>query len=315
MQQTGVYGLKDLLLNLGYNNLIDRGKFYQTSALYRGGDNRTALCIFKKDGGFKDYVTGDSGNLKKFILLHAEIDEKKINLDKVNVDEIIKNIDIQIDTKPKVKMENKIYPPEILLKLLPQHDYWIKRGISEDTIKLFKGGLAHSHKFRMRHTIPIYDESNNIIGFTGRYVLNIDNPNIAKWKHVGNKKNFIWPYHLNQKDIIDKNEVILVESPGCVFSLFEAGIKNVLCIFGLNISPKLINKLIAINPSKVIIATNNEESERGNNAAIGIQTKLAKFFDKNRVIIKLPYKKDFNEMLISGGEQTLKEWYLSGKEI
>lgn len=45
------------LTSLGYE-LEDRGSYWQSTALYRNGDNKTALQIYKDTGIWKDYVQG-----------------------------------------------------------------------------------------------------------------------------------------------------------------------------------------------------------------------------------------------------------------
>ena len=47
--------IESILVDLGYN-LDDRGEYWQTNAVYRGGDNKTALQIYKDTGVWKDYV-------------------------------------------------------------------------------------------------------------------------------------------------------------------------------------------------------------------------------------------------------------------
>lgn len=46
---------KTILENLGYK-LSDRGTFWQTSAIYRNGDNPTAIQVYKDTGVWKDFV-------------------------------------------------------------------------------------------------------------------------------------------------------------------------------------------------------------------------------------------------------------------
>ena len=46
-----------ILRNLGYT-LSDRGSYWQTSAIYRGGDNKTAISIYKDSGVWTDFVAG-----------------------------------------------------------------------------------------------------------------------------------------------------------------------------------------------------------------------------------------------------------------
>ena len=46
---------KNTLISLGYS-LQDRGDYWQTSAVFRRGDNKTAIQIWKDTGVWKDYV-------------------------------------------------------------------------------------------------------------------------------------------------------------------------------------------------------------------------------------------------------------------
>ena len=46
----------DTLISLGYR-LDDRGAYWQTNALFRNGNSRTAVQIYKDSGVWRDYVT------------------------------------------------------------------------------------------------------------------------------------------------------------------------------------------------------------------------------------------------------------------
>ena len=50
-----MHNIQEILQNLGYK-LKDCGAYWQTNALYRGGDNPTALQIYKDSGVWKDFV-------------------------------------------------------------------------------------------------------------------------------------------------------------------------------------------------------------------------------------------------------------------
>ena len=94
--------IRDILEQLGYK-LNDKGSYWQCAALYRGGDNSTALQIYKDTGAWKDYVqntpfmpfkqllvltlnTNDPTELKKYLGNNLEIgitvarDGKKLNI-------------------------------------------------------------------------------------------------------------------------------------------------------------------------------------------------------------------------------------------
>ena len=51
--------IKEVLLELGFK-LRDRGPYWQTNALWRNGDNFTAVQIYKDSGVWRDYVDGTS---------------------------------------------------------------------------------------------------------------------------------------------------------------------------------------------------------------------------------------------------------------
>ena len=42
--------LKDILLEIGYSNIIDSGKEFRTRPIYRDSGNNTSLCIKKSNG-------------------------------------------------------------------------------------------------------------------------------------------------------------------------------------------------------------------------------------------------------------------------
>ena len=46
---------RDVLEELGYK-LVDCGDSWRTSAIYRGGDNPTAVKVYKNTGVWTDYV-------------------------------------------------------------------------------------------------------------------------------------------------------------------------------------------------------------------------------------------------------------------
>jgi hypothetical protein len=49
--------IKEVLESIGYN-LIDCGNHWRTSAIYRNGDNKTAVQIYKNTGVWSDYAQG-----------------------------------------------------------------------------------------------------------------------------------------------------------------------------------------------------------------------------------------------------------------
>lgn len=272
--------VKEVLLELGYRPTRINNN-YRMPALYRSGDHPTALSVNVNTGDFYDWVAGKGGSLEMLAKLTLGQEDVGKYLDGFSAEETLSKIE-----------HVSVFDKKCLDALLPNYDYWKNRGISENTLKLFRNGVAHSNKLYQRSCFPIINPDGRIVGFSGRDIISKSN---IKWKHLGYKKNFIYPAYWNEAVLLEKRQVILVESIGDVLTLWENGIKNTLCLFGLYISSPVLGYLIKINPNDILISTNNEISGRGNDAAIKIQEKLVALFDQKNIRIALPPRKDFGE--------------------
>lgn len=276
--------IKTILEGLGYV-LLDRGKEWRAKPIYRQSDNDSSLRILKDSGKWIDFARGTGGDFKKLV----EISGGKIDF----------SLDIPIKKDPMVSLD-EIFDKKELENLKKDHSYWNDRGISSQTLDLFLGGvIPHTTKSSMynRYIFPIKNNRNEFIGVSGRWLGKKNSKNIPKWKHLGAVDSWVYPAFLNRNEIIFKKEIILVESIGDALALWEAGIKNFLVLFGLKIGRALLKSLIAADPNKIIISTNNDSENNfaGNNAAKKIQDTLLEFFDKDQVQIILPKCKDWGE--------------------
>lgn len=301
--------VRQVLQDLGYT-LLDRGREYRTKPLYRDSDNDNVLRIWKNSGQWVDFKENVSGSLEDLIRLTLKLK----SIDEAKQWVISRGIDassIEEDRPKALVSQPTIFDPEILIKLRKDDSYWEKRGISSSTLAPFKGGVATTGKMFNRYVFPIFNSENLLIGFSGRDVSSLTLDGRPKWKHLGDKKEWVYPAQINSKELKSKKEVILVESIGDMLALMENGISNVLVSFGLHLSNKMLYTLIALNPSKIIVAFNNDGSEdgAGNSAAEGVKAKLSSYFDYNQVVIKLPSTaKDFGEMHLKN-QSLVREWY------
>ena len=205
-----------------------------------------------------------------------------------------------LSPEPKIQVP-KNWPISLLDKLIFDYSYFEKRGVSAATQKYFRMGVALGGQLNKRVVLPVFNkEKTQITGFSGRlidYSLWHKENGVGKWKHLGEIRNATWPYE--PQEIQKANSIILVESPGCVLWLWEQGIKNVLCLFGVNISSKIIAYLISLNPARILISTNNELGSSnmgvGNKKALQIRETLTNFFSEERVLVALPDVKDFGD--------------------
>lgn len=289
MDKLNVY---DILSELGYK-LKDYGKEYRTKPLYRDSDNDTVLKIYKDTGhwfDFKENISGDFNSLVSMTLKMETPEQAKAWLKNKNFNFIQKD-----STKKPLIKATKTFDDLAIEDLDKDHSYWINRGIKLDVLELFRGGIIKKGKMKDRYVFPIFNSRNQIIGFSGR---DITNKNKIKWKHIGDKSSWCYPLFISLDQIKNEESVYLVESIGDCLSLYQAGVRNTIVTFGLEISVSILNLLLKLNLNKIYISLNNDYEKKlaGNIAADKAKCKLKRYFDLNQIEIKLPSKKDFGEM-------------------
>lgn len=289
--------VRTVLESMGYKP-EPNGRWFRMRAIYRDS-NSNSLSVNSETGWFSDFVTGEQGPLIRLVMKTKGWGEKDAR----------NYLRSQCYNAPKLQEEEKIeqkksFPKEFLEDLLPSYGFYKNRGISEETIKAFDGGVKTYGKMNNRFVFPIYGFDKKIIGIAGRDLF--QNSERPKWKILGQKNKFVYPFHLASKEIERQNRVILVESIGDALALYDAGIKNVLVLFGTAISKSLILFLIQMNVQDIIIATNNDPKadNPGLRAAESIKGSLFKFFRPECVRICLPEKKDFGEC----SKEEILEW-------
>lgn len=289
MDQVNVY---QILTDLGYK-LKDCGKEYRARPLYRDSDNDTVLKIYKDTGHWFDFKENISGDFSSLVGMTLKLEDPS------KAKEWLKDKNFEFHqpkevSKPLLKSTKK-FDLDLLSNLENNHSYWNKRNINNETLSQFKGGVGKAGKMKNRYVFPIFDIKNNIIGFSGRDITNLSK---IKWKHLGEKNDFIYPLFLNSEAIETQKEVILVESIGDMLNLYQAGIKNVLVTFGTSLSLGILNYLLKIDIKKIYISLNNDSNKNnaGNIGAEKTYSRLKRYFDDKQLKIALPSKKDFGEM-------------------
>lgn len=307
--------IEKALNELGFK-LSDRGAYWQTSAIWRNGDNPTAIQIYKNSGVWKDFVndighqpfarlvgtvlgTNDSNRIGRYI----KSEQKEVNFAE------------EFDNRVRIKMD-QVYSVDSLEKLLPHHKFYLDRGISLQTLNLYHGGYATAGKMFGRYTFPIFQErqKDKIVGFTGRALRYNEDSNFPKWKHIGQRRNWLYPIYIPtnegysfKESIESSGEVVIVESVGDSLALTENKILNHIVTFGLGVSSKQICELVALNPSKITIAYNNDSNKTVNaglESSIKDFIKLMDFFDVGKLLIKLPVDNDFSDMHLNNNFDT-----------
>lgn len=276
------------LRELGYN-LRDCGSYWQTSALFRDGDNKTALRIWKNTGWWTDFVEGNSGSFEK--LIRKTTGSSSLgHLIEYNLDEEI---------KPKILLkQEKTFSPESLKKLLPDYTYWNRRGIPTNTLKEYKCGLATGGKLYQRIVFPIFRRDGKIHGFSGRKV--IEENERPKWLHYGKSADWFYPYFSVEgvrEKIEEENRVFVVESIGDSMSLYRSGVENNIVAFTNKLNPKLVARLVSCGADICLSLNNdNDGQNRGFDGALISLLKLIEVMDITKIWFTPPPENDFGKM-------------------
>lgn len=221
---------------------------------------------------------------------------------------------VYIQPEPQPEVET-IYPDDCLARLVRDFTYWRKRGLSDETMDQFEGGIALTGKMKNRYVFPMRDQNGRIHGFTGRYILPISADfKVVRWKHLNASDQFVFNRAAVTKAIKQTGVAVLVEGPGCPLALAEVGIKEVLPAFGINPSSSLLSFLIPLKPRKIVISLNNEPDNhkatlKGNEAAEKVRQKLLHFFNEETVTIRLPKAKDWLDDTMDERKRFKEELY------
>lgn len=272
-------------------------------ALEGGDKSRNHLRIWTTSGAFR------CAKIAKDAPGDAPLDHNRIIRAHVyqNADPaLLAALESQIlDPEPKLEAD-KVYHESMLSQMLPDHRYWVGRGISEAVLRRFEGAMHPDNvpsKMAGRYLFPIRDyPSGRIVGWTGRLVQ--PNTFAPKWKHLCRSSRVMFPLTVTAPEIKRLRKVVLVESPGDALALAEGGIWCLGILLGLNLNSRWLGWLASVELHQIVISTNNDNigaaqsNGAGNKAAEKLRAKLVPFFGEERVVIRLPNAaKDWGDTL------------------
>lgn len=171
--------------------------------------------------------------------------------------------------------------------------YYLDRGYSKEILTKYDVGFCNipGKQMHNRAIVPIYDENHiYAVGFTGRSVFSqckkckfYHDPQerckfFPKWRHSKGfiKEKFVYNYWYAKEFISQSRVVVLVESPGNVWKLEEAGIHNSLGIFGTALNQGQRELLDKLGVMTVILLMDNDKA--GYDAAQKIIHEYSNFY-------------------------------------
>ncbi len=212
--------------------------------------------------------------------LNQDYSNLKIDLDAIEKKSFAKQIDTL--TKQGGKSDLRVSRQLIRSSLVIPSQYYIDRGYSAKILDRYDVGYcsAKGKQMTWRVVVPIYDEDDNYVGCTGRSILpecskcglyhseNYDCPSheyrnrYTKWKHSDGFRKEDYLYNLNfaKKHIQETTAIVLVESPGNVWRLEEAGIHNSVACFGATLNEGQKALLDGTGALSIIVLGDNDEA-------------------------------------------------------
>ncbi|MGL5417142.1 MAG: DNA primase [Clostridium sp.] len=333
------------------NDIVDI--ISETVKLKRSGRNYMGICPFHHEKSpsfsvsqdkqiYKCFGCGEAGNVLTFVMKQRNInfvDACKILAEKVNIplgleDKSNSKVNMKKDLLYKVNVEAARYFFANLQKKKEKKEYFLRRGISETTIKRFGLGYAEEgwqnlkgylnkkgfndeilleaglilksekngttyDRFRNRVMFPVFDYKGRVIGFGGR-VLDDSKP-----KYLNSPETLIFQkgtnlYGLNFaiKNKVTERYFIMVEGYMDLISLNQYGIHNVVASLGTALTVKQA-RLLKRYADKVIISFDADVA--GQTATLrGLEILKEAGFDIK--VLKVPEGKDPDEFVRNNGK-------------
>lgn len=216
-------------------------------------------------------------------------------------------------------------------------EYLINRGLTKNTIKIFKVGFVHDSwdyltetvrgkgftresidksglfgkgkqgpvdRFRSRILFPIMNRSEKVIAFGGR-VFESDDP--AKYMNspetpLYHKSEIFYGYHKTAPDIRSENAAVLVEGYMDFLQLYQGGIQNVLAVSGTAFTERHALQIGKIT-QKVYLAYDGDEA--GRKAALRAGYSLLQN-GIEAMVIKVPKNLDPDDWMRAEGIEAIK---------
>jgi 5S rRNA maturation endonuclease (ribonuclease M5) len=250
----------------------------------------------------------------------SKIKISKKELEKRTFSNIIKNIVIEKNNEETSKITRNTVRKSLIIPC----KYFIDRGFDKSILDKYDIGFCDKPEKEMynRAVVPVYDNDHKfVIGCSGRSIfykcdsckcyhdkntqcpVEEDRWKYPKWKHNKNFKsqNHLYNYWFAKEHILSTTKVVLVESPGNVWRLEQAGINNSVAIFGSSLSDRQKILLDGSGAMTIIVVMDNDEA--GEKASLSIANKCKNTYNIINVKINKP---DVAEMSVEEINKEIK---------
>lgn len=254
--------IETILEHLGYENIRDRGKYYQFPN--KDGDNLTACSVLKSSLSYQNYTRGKSGNLFTLVM-----DDRRCTFPEA-LDFIGSIFPHKIKALTPIKRPfGGFYKnlscgceyipgsmPEYNLSVLPIKDNLSKKffddGVDYKTQE--EWGIRYCHE-EDSILIPIYDVQNRLVGCKARN--NDPNCDVSNrwWAYLSYQKTgVVYGLNKNYVNIVQKRTILIFEAEKSVLQCCSFGLRIAVAIGGHVISSVQATIIKSIMADKVIVA-------------------------------------------------------------
>lgn len=324
-----------------YITLNDKNK-----ALCPFHDDHTPSFSIQSDKQiYKCFSCGESGNVITFVQKYNNIsfiESLKILSDRAGI-----KLDVQIPKKRNIEYDNYYEINDTVNRYFKNNlnstsgkyamKYLLDRNISKELIKEFSLGLSTSNNlsillskkynmdllteldivkeingkyydtFQSRIIFPIFDEENNVIGFSGRKYLSDDLKDETQPKYSNTKETKLFIkssilYNINNAlpFIKKKHEIIITEGFMDTIRISSIGYKNVIALMGTAFTKDHLEKIIKM---KCKVVLNLDQDNAGVLSTISIGEELLKNNIETSVIIFDDFK-DSDDFINKKGKES-----------
>lgn len=321
--------IEKVLTALSVEHEIFGDNVYCKCPVHEGSDNPKGLSFSIDKGIWKcwtrdcqDHYNNDIFGLIRGTLSHISGDEKTFSdalrwgcklLNIKNDSRTIKSQPIYEDDNEffnlvKILNEKQSYVEHDIIELkfdiTYPSEYFLSRGFNKETLQYFEVGDCYSKGLlNNRAIIPIHnDNGKNIIGLIARSTKDYINPKFLFYPKGLDKRYCLYNYHRALDHINRTNCLYVVEGQGDVWRLYEAGVKNVISIFGKSITKQQEDKINKLPITHIIVLTDNDQAGRES------KTQIKRQFNR---MYKLTFPKikakDIGEMKINDIKKILNK--------
>lgn len=255
----------------------DCGYYFQGACPIHGGDNQTAVALYKESGSWQCFThlcherfpKRLVGFIQGILCANAgddECDEHSVSAREAR--QYIEKYGCDIEWKPKPRLQHKFVAAKPKSGLRFQDmivnkvsDYYLKRGFKEETLQKYKIFDCFTKGKRMcnRAVVPIFDVDNEfLLGCSGRSIAGYQ----PKWLHSKglDRQNCLYNYYYAFPFVRKDKYVILTEGPAKVWRLEESGIHHSVATFGVNVSDKQLRLLSTMGAMTLVILFDKNEA-------------------------------------------------------